>query len=238
MTNTNTTSISVLKDKETIMRESKEAGKVYSSALMRQDEVTAKELYDAKEALDKLVCEYNDASLKESYDDLLGNCNPIIALCSRFAWGKLYTSAQTDKTSKTISIQFNSRRTRFSLLDFLAYAEKEGYQWDNTTTIRNVLTLTARTLSDYIIGCVTKDKSVSMADAKSALSDLVTAIGLKDVHARSVDVRFVSFAVTKARDLGELAVVTDASVAPYLMDMFHVQLNNLEYKFEDKKNEK
>ena len=230
----NTSTIS----KDNLYTAAKEAAKVYAVALNKQDEVTAKEFYNAKEAMDKSIVAYNDATLKEAYDELLSADNPIVALCRRFAWSKIVARSVTNNTSKTISISLNGRRTRFNILDFLDYAEKEDYVFPNAAAIKNTMTLSARTLTNYIRGCITNEKTTPIGTAKSALQQLIDAIGMEDVHANSVDVRFITFAVTKARDLGELAAITDSAVAPYIMDVFHVQINRLAYKFEQKKDEK
>ncbi len=76
-----------------------------------------------------------------------------------------------------------------------------------------------------------------MGQAKAALETLIQAIGLEGVHARSVDVRFIAYAVTRAHKLGELAQIKESAIAPYIMDVFAMQLRNAEYKFEEKEEE-
>lgn len=234
---TTTTTSAISKDE--LLKLVKSAAADFAANKNAKEEVTAKVMEDSASALDEAVSKYNDAVLAEAYAEVAASDSPVVALCKRFAWSKMYTSLQKDKSTGALTVQLNSRRTRFSLINFLDYCEEQEVEIPNAPAIRNAIVKAARVLSEYVLGSIVtkKDENVKTCNiktAKDALEELIEAIGMKS-HARSVDVRFIAFAVTKARDLGELAKITDSSLAPYLMDVFHVQIEKKQYKFEEKK---
>ena len=73
---------------------------------------------------------------------------------------------------------------------------------------------------------------------KAGLYNFVSKLGIAGLKVRNTDVRFLSMAVTSARDLGEVAEITPAHLVPYLMDLVYVQTEELQYNFAAKESKK
>jgi len=68
------------------------------------------------------------------------------------------------------------------------------------------------------------------------MEKLFKTMGL-DIHANGKDVRFIAYAATRARGLGELAEITERTITPFIIDVISIRERGVEYKFEEKKEE-
>ena len=127
-----------------------------------------------------------------------------------------------------------TRRARVNLLDYLKHAELKGVTLPTSVDmLRNLLESACNTLSAYVLASIQQDElsSVSVSNVKAGLYNFVSKLGISGLKVRNTDVRFLSMAVTRARDLGELAEITPAHLVPYLMDLVYVQNEELKYGF-------
>ena len=96
-------------------------------------------------------------------------------------------------------------------------------------------------VASFVLSSIQKDEDgISVSAVKAGLYNFVSKLGIAGLRVRNTDVRFLSLAVTRAHDLGELAEITPARIAPYLQDLVILQLDGRQYNFaakeEGKKN--
>lgn len=210
----------------------KAAAEKYDAATATKTEMTAAAFLDIVEAKDKAAAAYNAAALESHYDRFLSTDCPVAALARALHWSKL-----VPVTAKEGGTTLRGRATRFNLLDFIKYAADHEHAIVNGEAIKAAVTAAAETLSAYVLAQVTKEGGMSIAAPKSALEKVLGLIDVDKIHADSKDVRFIAYAVTHARELGELSKITPATVAPFIMDVINAKLNGVKYRFAEEKKE-
>lgn len=203
---------------------------------------TAQERIDAELYLQTVTNSVNADLLAKEFADFDRASNPLYAFAHRRFWNPVYMRRTSDRTTKQVSFSLTSRRQRLNVLDYLKHAEDKSITLpESVDTLRNLLNSACKTLSDYVLSCIRDDtvSTISVSNVKAGLYNFVSHLHIDNLKVRNQDVRFLAMAVTRARDLGELAEVDAPHVAPYLMDMVHVFLEDKEYGYNtnDKKDE-
>lgn len=220
----------------TALREAMTAAvKRYDAATSTKTELTAAAYLDIVEQKDKAVNAYNAAALTACYDRFLSaDGSPVAALAKCLHWSRLVAT-----TSKDGGTMLRGRSTRFNLIDFINYAADTETPIVNGDAIKSAMKTAAETLSAYVLAQVTKEGGMSIDAPKKALQSALDTLGIDKLFACSKDVRFIAYAVTHARELGELAKITPATVCPFIMDVVNAHINKVSYHYaEEKKEEK
>lgn len=222
-------------ERKALIAAARKAAKELDTVRAAKDKKTWAQGMDASEALNNALAALNEDVLTEVYTDALRTDAPITAICKAMAYPRWY--AKTNKKDNVTVLE--SRSTRLSVLDFIKFAE-ESDTFDSIKDgdkIKTALCDAARKVSDYVLDTLKSEKTISIQTPKKALNALFSLLKIEGVIARSVDMRFIVYATTKAKKLGELAAITDKSIVPYIMDVISVQLRGVEYKFEEKEEE-
>ena len=230
-TNTNTTAPIYTEDDMRI------AANKLAAILNAPADHTAQERMDAELHLQTVTNSVNAAMLAKEFADFDHAANPLHAFALRRFWNPVYMRRTSDRTTKQVSFSLASRRQRLNVLDYLKHAEDNSVTLpESVDTLRKLLNAASKTLSDYVLSCIRDDKisTVSVSNVKAGLHNFMSHLGIDSLKVRNQDVRFLAMAVTHARDLGELAEIDAPHVAPYLMDMVHVQKEELKYGFAGK----
>ena len=217
------------------------AGNKLAAILNAPADHTAQERIDAELYLQTVTDSVNAGLLSKEFADFDHATNPLHAFALRRFWNPVYMRRTSDKTTKQVSFSLTSRRQRLNVLDYLKHAEDNSITLpESADTLRKLLTAASKTLSDYVLSCIRDDKisTVSVSNVKAGLHNFMSHLGIDNLKVRNQDVRFLAMAVTHARDLGELAEIDAPHVAPYLMDMVHVQKEELKYGFAGKEGKK
>ena len=217
------------------------AGNKLAAILNAPADHTAQERIDAELYLQTVTDFVNADKLSKEFSDFDHASNPLHAFAERRFWNPVYMRRTSDKTTKRVSFSLTSRRQRLNVLDYLKHAEDNSITLpESVDTLRKLLTAASKTLSDYVLSCIRDDKisTVSVSNVKAGLHNFMSHLGIDNLKVRNQDVRFLAMAVTHARDLGELAEIDAPHVAPYLMDMVHVQKEELKYGFAGKEAKK
>lgn len=204
----------------------------YDAATATKTEMTAAAYLDIVEAKDKAAAAYNAAVLASHYDRFLSTDSPVAALARALHWSKL-----VPVTAKEGGTTLRGRSTRFNLLDFIKYAAEVEKPIANADAIKKAIVAASESIADYVIAQVTKEAGASIQTPKAALRAVFGLLGIDGLTVRSKDMRFITYAVTHARELGELSKITSASVAPFIMDIINAQVNGVEYHFAEEKKE-
>ena len=202
---------------------------------------TAQERIDAQTALQTALNKINAQRLERLFTECDVANNPLQALLSNKSWSPYVARRKTDPKTGKISYSIMTRRARVNLLDYLKHAELKGVTLPTSVDVlRNLLESACNTLSAYVLSSIQQDElsSVSVSNVKAGLYNFVSKLGIAGLKVRNTDVRFLSMAVTRARDLGELAEITPAHLVPYLMDLVYVQTEELQYNFAAKESKK
>lgn len=197
--------------------------------------VTAAVSAAANDAMTKATNAYNTAVKEAAYEIALASEHPVGYLCK----ARKHTTMHP-RSDKKAGVTTTSRSARFDLFDFIEYAasEKVNKPVAGADMLKEKLAAVAEKLGEYVDASMKKDANPVTKHCAAALEDLCKYIGVPGVHGRAKDVRFLSYAVTKAKELGELSKITADTVAPFIMDMYHVQLLGKEYTFESKSENK
>ena len=194
--------------------------------------IKAVDLAQLKTNMDNAISQLNEVTLHNAYKRALAEEAPISALCKAYQVTKFVPR----NTKNGVSIV--GQQVRVNILDFLAYCEENHLNAGaNAEAVKVDLSALANVLAENIRANIHTENGKSTKDIKSALEALCKTIGAEGVHGRSKDARFLTYAVTKAKKIGELQDITAETVAPYLSDVFMVQLRKVEYKFESEANE-
>lgn len=202
---------------------------------------TAQERTDAEQALQTALNTANTQRLERLFTECDHAGNPLQALLTNKSWSPYIARRTTDRTTRKISYNIMTRRSRVNLLDYFKHAELKGVTLPTSVDVlRNLLESACNTLSAYVLSSIQQDElsSVSVSNVKAGLYNFVSKLGISGLKVRNTDVRFLSMAVTRARDLGELAEITPAHLVPYLMDLVYVQTKELQYNFAAKEAKK
>lgn len=230
MKNTNTTTATAANN-EALRKEAQAA--ITAVEKLDKNTTTSAAMAAAIEKRDKALTAYTAAVKYDLYAQCMKEDNPLRALCALGTYPK-YKVKKEDGASV-----LGCEDTRISMLDFLAYADESGQPIKDAHLIKTKLDRVAEVVAAWVHGKV-QDEVTRIDLPKEALSELIALCGFdskdggkyKPVHARSIDLRFIAFAVTKARGLGKLGRITAKSVTPYIMDVFHIQLTGGKYDFE------
>lgn len=209
------------------------AAKKLDETRATKEKSTWKEGMDVSEALNNALAALNADMLEECYETALKSDCPVATLAKMLTYPKWY--AKTNKKDNVTTLE--TRATRLNVLDFLKWAaESEKYDAPkNADAIITALADTARKLADYVLASITGDKA-SIRATLPAMEKLFKTMGL-DIHANGKDVRFIAYAATRARGLGELAEITERTITPFIIDVISIRERGVEYKFEEKKEE-
>jgi len=198
----------------------------YDVAESKKAEITAAAYNDAVKAMRDAVAAYNDAALANMYDTFIESGAPIEKLARALHWSKMAIV-----TKKDTGTMMQGRSTRFDLLNLLKYAAEHDRPIEGAADIAAAMTAAAAAIADHISANITKEGGASVATVKAALQAVLDKLGIEKLFARSKDIRFIEYAVTRARELGELAKITPAAVAPYIMDVVNAQIYGKVYTF-------
>lgn len=232
-TNTNTNTNTTTTDLETI-RTLHDHTHALETILNDPTNHTAQERIDAETALQTALNTANTQRLERLFTECDHADNPLQALLTSKNWSPYIARRKTDPKTGKISYTVMTRRARVNLLDYLKHAELKGVTLPTSVDmLRNLLESACNTLSAYVLASIQQDElsSVSVSNVKAGLYNFVSKLGISGLKVRNTDVRFLSMAVTRARDLGELAEITPAHLVPYLMDLVYVQNEELKYGF-------
>lgn len=202
---------------------------------------TAQQRMDAETALQNALNKANTAKLEEIYTSFDKTENPLQAFTSVRAWNPYIVRKTTDRTSRQVSYSIMNRRQRLSILDYLKHAEDQGITLPTPADVlRDLLDSACTTLSAYVLSCIRSEDvpAVSISNVKAGLYNFMSKLNVPSLKVRNTDVRFLAMAVTRARDLGELAEIDASHVAPYLMDMIYAQAHGIDYGFASKEAKK
>lgn len=194
---------------------------------------TAQQRIDVEAALQSALNSANSERLQRLYADCDSAENPLQALLTNRAWSPYTVRKNTDRTTLHVSVNLMTRRSRVNLLDYLQHVDKTGIELPvSTDTLRNLLESACNALASFVLSSVQQDEDgISVANVKAAMHNFISKLGIAGLHVRNTDVRFLALAVTRARDLGELAEITPARIAPYLQDLVVMQLDGRQYNF-------
>jgi hypothetical protein len=198
-----------------------------------KEKATWKEGMDATESLNNALSALNADMLNEVYNNAMNTSSPIATLCKMSFYPKWY--AKTNKKDNVTSLE--NRDTRLNVLDFIEWAADNETPIKDADKIKTALCDAARKVSDYVLDTLKSEKTISIQTPKKAMNALFALLNVDGIVARSVDMRFIVYATTKARKLGQLAEITDKTIVPYIMDVVTVQTRGIEYKFEEKEEE-
>ena len=219
--------------REVLFSNAKTAAANLDAARLNAKNVTYADGLDASAALSNALTALNNDMLSSLFDSYLETGVPVEALCKAHFWSRWY--AKTNKKDNATTLE--TRRTRLDLYALLDYAKEIEKPIPQDNAIRTAIAMTAHKVSDYVLSTLTRENAMSIQEPKKALAALIELLNLDGVKARSVDMRWIVYAVTKARDLGELAAINEKSIVPYLMDVLYVQMTGKTYQFEEKKAE-
>lgn len=225
-TNTNTNTNSTIH----MLRERAHALEVILNDPMNH---TAQQRSDVEQALQDALNSANTERLQRLYTDCDSAENPLQALLTNRAWSPYTVRKNTDRTTLHVSVNLMTRRSRVNLLDYLQHVDKTGIELSvSTDTLRNLLESACNALASFVLSSVQQDTDgISVTNVKAAMHNFVSKLGIAGLRVRNTDVRFLALAVTRARDLGELAEITPARIAPYLQDLVVMQIEERPYSF-------
>ena len=230
-TNATTLSMSTSETRAALLSSARDAF-IKLNNLQNDAEAKNKDILSAREGYESALSALNLDARNNAYASALLDANPVAALCKATHYTRFAFRA------KKTGVECASLTARLNLLDFFAACEEGKVSLPvEIQPVKNALAKVATAVKTMVNEGVTKE-TMSTKATKEALVDFIKTTGVEGVHGRSVDARFLAFAVTKAKEMGELADITVESVVPFVMDMFHVQLLGLEYKFETKETKK
>lgn len=133
-----------------------------------------------------------------------------------------------------------TRRARVNMLDYLKHVDDVGLELSvSTDTLRNLLESACSALASFVLSSVQQDEDgISVSVVKAGLYNFISKLGIAGLKVRNTDVRFLALAVTRARDLGELAEITPNRLVPYMQDLVILQLDGRQYNFAAKEGKK
>jgi len=184
------------------------------------------QVQSARSEMDKALAALNNDMLSEVYDRCLSKDNPV----SAFALTNKYTK-WTSRVDKNGCIVSTTDRLDLSL--FFNYAKDKAMPIvDEHALIDSVKALSAK-LEVLVAARLHKedDCKTEKMQAKCALHKVLTAINVEGVKARPIDAEYLAIVLTKAKSMGKIDNIDPKATMRYLMDVFHVQLNNLKYDF-------
>lgn len=198
---------------------------------------TAQQRSDVERALQDALNSANTERLQRLYADCDSAENPLQALLTNRAWSPYTVRKNTDRTTLHVSVNLMTRRSRVNLLDYLQHVDKTGIELPvSTDTLRNLLESACNALASFVLSSVQQDEDgISVSAVKAGLYNFVSKLGIAGLRVRNTDVRFLALAVTRARDLGELAEITPSRLVPYMQDLVVMQLDGRQYNFEEGK---
>lgn len=200
---------------------------------------TAQERMDAEQALQSALSSANTERLHRLYTDCDAAENPLQALLTNRAWSPYAIRKSTDRTTLHVSVNLMTRRSRVNMLDYLRHVDDVGLELPvSTDTLRNLLESACSALASFVLSSVQQDEDgISVSSVKAGLYNFISKLGIAGLKVRNTDVRFLALAVTRARDLGELAEITPNRLVPYMQDLVILQLDGRQYNFAAKEKE-
>ena len=201
---------------------------------------TAQQRMDAERALQDALNSANTERLQRLYADCDAAENPLQALLTNRAWSPYVVRKSTDRTTLHVSVNLMTRRARVNMLDYLKHVDDVGLELSvSTDTLRNLLESACSALASFVLASVQQDEDgISVSAVKAGLYNFVSKLGIPGLRVRNTDVRFLALAVTRARDLGELAEITPSRLVPYMQDLVILQLDGRQYNFAAKEGKK
>ena len=185
-----------------------------------------------EQALQDALSSANSERLQRLYADCDAAENPLQALLTNRAWSPYTVRRNTDRTTLRVSVNLMTRRSRVNLLDYLQHVDKTGIELSvSTDTLRNLLESACNALASFVLSSIQQEDGISIANVKAAMHNFVSKLGIPGLRVRNTDVRFLALAVTRARDLGELAEITPSRLVPYMQDLVILQLDGRQYNF-------
>lgn len=203
---------------------------------------TSQQRTDVERALQDALNSANAERLQRLYADCDAAENPLQALLTNRAWSPYTIRKNTDRTTFHVSVNLMTRRARVNMLDYLKHVDDVGLELSvSTDTLRNLLESACSALASFVLASVQQDEDgISVSAVKAGLYNFISKLGIAGLRVRNTDVRFLALAVTRARDLGELAEITPNRLVPYMQDLVILQLDGRQYNFaakeEGKKN--
>ena len=232
MKNTNTNT-------NTTIRELHERTHALEVILNDAEHHTAQQRMDAERALQDALNSANTERLQRLYADCDAAENPLQALLTNRAWSPYVVRKNKDRTTLRVSVNLMTRRSRVNLLDYLQHVDKTGIELSvSTDTLRNLLESACNALASFVLSSVQDEDGIPVAAVKAALYNFISKLGIAGLKVRNTDVRFLALAVTRARDLGELAEITPSRLVPYMQDLVILQLDGRQYNFAAKEGKK
>ena len=194
---------------------------------------TSQQRTDAEQALQSALNKANAERLQRLYADCDAAENPLQALLTNRAWSPYTIRKNTDRTTLHVSVNLMTRRARVNMLDYLKHVDDVGLELSvSTDTLRNLLESACSALASFVLSSIQQDEDgISVSAVKAGLYNFVSKLGIDGLRVRNTDVRFLALAVTRARDLGELAEITPNRLVPYMQDLVILQLDGRQYNF-------
>lgn len=194
---------------------------------------TSQQRTDVERALQDTLNSANAERLQRLYADCDAAENPLQALLTNRAWSPYTIRKNTDRTTLHVSVNLMTRRARVNMLDYLKHVDDVGLELSvSTDTLRNLLESACSALASFVLSSVQQDEDgISVSAVKAGLYNFVSKLGIAGLKVRNTDVRFLALAVTRARDLGELAEITPNRLVPYMQDLVILQLDGRQYNF-------
>ena len=222
-TNTNTATIHTLRERAHALE----------TILNNPMNHTAQQRSDVERALQDALNSANSERLQRLYADCDAAENPLQALLTNRAWSPYTVRKNTDRTTLHVSVNLMTRRARVNLLDYLKHVDDVGLELPvSTDTLRNLLESACNALASFVLSSVQQDEDgISVSSVKAGLYNFISKLGIAGLRVRNTDVRFLALAVTRARDLGELAEITPSRLVPYMQDLVVMQLDGRQYNF-------
>lgn len=201
---------------------------------------TSQQRTDVERALQDSLNSANAERLQRLYADCDAAENPLQALLTNRAWSPYTIRKSTDRTTLHVSVNLMTRRARVNMLDYLKHVDDVGLELSvSTDTLRNLLESACSALASFVLSSVQQDEDgISVSVVKAGLYNFVSKLGIAGLRVRNTDVRFLALAVTRARDLGELAEITPNRLVPYMQDLVILQLDGRQYNFAAKEGKK
>lgn len=190
------------------------------------------EVSAARSVMDKALSTLNNDMLSEVYNRCLSSNTPV----STFALTNKYTrwTARVDKDGQVVT-----RSERLDLNAFFTYAKEQGKPIIESEALISLLDVLTDHLNILVDARLSKDEhNLYINKAKCALHKLLQAINVAGVKARPIDIEYLTMALTRAKSMGVIDNINNASTTRFLMDVFHVQLTGGMYKRPEKKTNK
>ncbi len=237
MKNTNSNSNTATTNTNTTIHTLRERAHALEMILNDTEHYTAQQRSDVERALQDALNSANAERLQRLYEDCDSAENPLQALLTNRAWSPYTVRKNTDRTTLHVSVNLMTRRSRVNLLDYLQHVDKTGIELSvSTDTLRNLLESACNALASFVLASVQQDEDgISVSSVKAGLYNFISKLGIAGLKVRNTDVRFLALAVTRARDVGELAEITPSRLVPYMQDLVVMQLDGRQYNFAAKK---